>query len=486
MHAVQISFERRHQVSKNNIQIRFVGNNSHDVTGSCIWIKTPHRQVLLECGLYQSTGNTLDMYNVNNAPFEFKPKEIDYVFVNHTHIDHCGLLPLLYKRGCNATTYIPYKNSRITEILLRDSAKVSAADAAELSKKFDRDYAPLYDDNDVSLTMEHAEEEPFDKVIELDELVKFRFVQSGHILGSAQLELWITEGLNTKKILYTSDLGNTHIQRPFITAFEPVQRADIVIGESTYGGEEFVAKQKTRNKDIEKIRVAVEEVCKNNRGKLLIPVFANSRAQEMLTVLYEMYHDDPSFHTPILFDTPMGISVCKAYSELLEGEEKKLFDKVLEWDYVKFISDPLESKAWCNGSGPAIVLATSGMMTHGRARAWCRNLLPNRNNMILFCGFSVEGSLASIIKSGKAKKIKLSGEWVPNRCKILNLRSFSSHMQQDDLVKYYSSIDCEKVYLVHGEKHAKETLRDLAQQATHKNNKTHKIICVTNDYYINI
>jgi metallo-beta-lactamase family protein len=473
-------------VSKKNIQIRFVGSNSHEVTGSCIWIKTPHRQILLECGLYQSAGNTLDVYNVNNAPFEFKAKEIDYVFVNHTHIDHCGRLPLLYKRGAHAKTCIPFKNTTITEILLRDSAKVASADAAELSKKFGRDYAPLYDNDDVSNTMNYVEEFNFNEMVVLDEYVKFRFVPSGHIFGAAQLELWVTEGLHTEKILYTSDLGNVHIKKPFVEDFQPVEKANIVIGESTYGDEEAIARQKMRDKDMEKIAHAVEEVCKEGRGKILIPVFANSRAQEILTMLYKLYGNDPSFRIPILFDTPMGLSVCAAYTSLLEGEDKRLWDKVMNWHMVKFISEAAESKAWQSSKGPAIVLATSGMMTHGRSRAWCRALLPNRNNMILFCGFAIENSLASIIKAGKMKKIKLSGEWVANRCKILSLRSFSSHMQHDSLVKYYSSIQCERIYLVHGDKPAKDMLCTDVAEALAKNDNTAKVVAVQKNFEITL
>lgn len=473
-------------MSKHNIQIRFVGNNSQDVTGSCVWIKTPHRQILLECGLYQAAGKTLDVYNVNNAPFEFKAKEIDYVFVNHTHIDHCGLLPLLYKRGCQAKAFIPQKNALITEILLQDSAKVAAADASELSHQYNRDYAPLYDIGDVSNVINHLNEQPFGKIIELDEFIKFRFVPSGHILGAAQLELWITEGYQTKKILYTSDLGNVHIKKPFVNAFQSVNKADIVIGESTYGDEEIIARQKVRDKDVEKIQHAVREVCKEGRGKLLIPVFANSRAQEMLMLLYDIYGHDPSFRIPILVDTPMGITVCNAYAKLLEGPDKEKWSKVMNWHYVKFMSDAGESRAWQTAKGPAIVLATSGMMTHGRARSWCRTLLPHNNNMILFCGFAIEDSLAAIIKSGKAKKIKLSGEWIPNRCKILNLRSFSSHMQQDSLVDYYSSIECEKIYLVHGAKHAVQTLCELVQKALSKKSNPAKCICVHKNYEVTI
>lgn len=473
-------------MSKKNIQIRFVGTNSHEVTGSCIWIKTPHRQVLLECGLYQSAGNTLDMYNVNNAPFEFRAREIDYVFINHTHIDHVGRLPLLYKRGSKAKTIVPARNALINEILLRDSAKVAGADAEELSHKYSRHYDPLYTSDDVDNALSHMKEYPFHEIVELDEYIKFRFVPSGHILGAAQLELWVTEGYKTEKIVYTSDLGNDHISRHFVAPFEPIAKADIVIGESTYGDENTIARQKMRNGDLKRIEDAVREVCQEGRGKILIPVFANSRAQEILLLLYKMYHDDPSFRIPVLFDTPMGLAICNAYASLLHGEEKALWEKAMNWNYVKFTKDASESKAWQSAKGPAIILATSGMMTHGRARAWCRALLPNSHNMILFCGFAIENSLAAIIKSGKAKKVKLSGEWIPNKCRIMSLRSFSSHMQQDSLVKYYSSIDCKKIYLVHGDKTSKDSLATMVTTALSKNCSTAKVICVNKNMEITL
>lgn len=473
-------------MAKKNIKIRFIGKNSSDVTGSCILVETPHRKILLECGLYQDIGNTLDVYNINNEHFDFKANEIDYVFLNHTHIDHCGRLPLLYKRGCTAQTIVPHNNAVITEILLRDSAKVAQADAADLSRQYNREYAPLYDNDDVTNAMDYVSEYPFSEVVTLDEYIQFRFTPSGHILGSAQLELWIQDDGPKKKILYTSDLGNVHIKKAFTTPFEPIKNAHIVIGESTYGDEPIVARQKMRNKDVEKLQSAIESVCKEQRGKILIPVFANSRAQEMLLLLYQLYGDDPSFRIPVLFDTPMGITICNAYSSLLNGSEKQLWEEAMQWKAVKFIDSALTSQAWQHDAGPAIILSTSGMMTHGRSRQWCRNLLPSKNNLILFCGFSVENSLAALIKEGKRKKIKLSGEWLPNRCRIANLRSFSSHMQQDSLTEYYASIDCEKIYLVHGERKSKETLCNLVNEAIAKNDKSSRCIAVSANYEIKI
>lgn len=183
---------------KDKIQISFVGANAEDVTGSCILIKTPDRKILLECGLFQSC-DTFESYKVNSRHFKFSPKEIDYVFVCHSHADHLCLAPRLYARGCNAPVIMPFGSYDIAEILLRDSANIMNYDAKELSERFGRNYSPIYKESDVDNCLSHCREFPMGQVFELDEFVKFRFVPSGHILNSAQLELWVTCGSLTKK-----------------------------------------------------------------------------------------------------------------------------------------------------------------------------------------------------------------------------------------------------------------------------------------------
>lgn len=472
--------------SKEKIQINFVGEAASEVTGSCIWVKTPHVEFLIECGLYQSSGSTLSEYRINSAPFKFKPQNISYVFAAHCHGDHILRIPLLFKRGMRAPVIMPEGSSAIARILMEDSAHIMACDAAALSKQYGREYLPIYEQEDVDLCMNNLQEYPMGKIIRLDDYVKFRFVPSGHILNAAQIEIYVTEGNITKTIAYTSDLGNTHIKQYYISRFEPIQKANLLIGETTYGGETRIATQRTRNKDLEKLKSVIENTCQMNRGRVLIPCFANSRSQTILSCLFEMFGDDPTFRVPILFDTPMGIRICEAYSKLLHGDELNRWKRVLKWENIKFISDASESKAWQTDGHPAVILSSSGMLTHGRSRSYARELLGDAKNVIVFCGFSVDNSLASIIKSGKTKTVKLGGKRIVNRCRVVDLHSFTSHMQRDDLLDYYSSVDCERVLLVHGELRGKEEFaKDLGRKIS-KKNKTSRVICVNKGYSINM
>ena len=299
--------------NKDKIKISFVGPAADDVTGSCIWIKTPDRQILLECGLHQSCRSTLENYKINNTHFEFKPKEIDYLFVMHNHADHLCLAPRLYAKGCKAQMVMPKGSQRIAEILLKDSANIMRSDADELSNKFKRNYFPIYTEEDVDVCLKHYTEYPIGEIVALDKFVKFRFIPSGHILNSAQIEIWITCGNLTKKIVYTSDLGNVHIKKYYTTTFEPISKCDVVIGETTYAREPKVANMKTRLKDLEKLESAIRQTCVEDKARVLLPVFANDRCQNMLTYLYDIFGQDDAFDIPILIDSPMAKKCCEAY-----------------------------------------------------------------------------------------------------------------------------------------------------------------------------
>ena len=374
----------------------------------------------------------------------------------------------------------------MARILMEDSAKIMEHDAMDLSKQYGREYSPIYSQEDVDMCMKLLQEYPIGEYVRLDEHIKFRFVPSGHILNSAQIEIAVTEGNITKTIAYTSDLGNIHIHHDYTNKFEPIKRANILIGESTYGGEDRIASQKIRNKDLEKLKSAIESTCKINKGRVLIPVFANARGQEMLTHIYELFHDDPTFNIPVLFDSPMGVRICEAYSHLLEGEAAEKWGSVVDWANALFITDPDESLAWQNDDKPAVIISSSGMMTHGRSRAYAKALLNDDRNMILFCGFSVDDSLASIIKSGKARTIKLGGKRIANRCRVMDLHSFTSHMQQDSLLSYYSSVNCEKILLIHGDMNGKMKFAKRLEDAVSKQDNTAKVICVHKGYSLTI
>lgn len=472
--------------SKSKIHINFIGESSNDVTGSCVYIQTPHRQILLECGLFQSCGSALENYKINNKHFEFKPKEIDYVFVMHCHADHLCLSPKLYGQGCKAQVVAPNGTRPIAEILLRDSAHIMETDALELSNKFKRDYAPIYTEGEVEQCLKHYAEYPMDEIIQLDEYIKFRFIPSGHILNSAQLELWITEGNVTKKIGYTSDLGNIHIKKYYTNKFRAIKKCDILIGETTYAREERIANQKMRNKDLEKLEAAIRQTCMENGSRVLIPVFANDRCQNMLTYIYDIFGHDQTFDVPVLVDSPMATRVCKAYSDLLEGEDAKKWSEVIAWDNVRFVEDAVESRGWRDSNRPVVVLASSGMMVRGRSTGWAHSMLPHADDRIVFCGFAAQDSLASIIKEGKQKTITISGHRVKNKCQVTDLHSFSSHMQKDSLIKTYGATECEKIVLIHGEMDGKIAFAKELQEEISKNNNTSKVIVANKGYKLSL
>lgn len=472
--------------SKDKIKISFVGPAADDVTGSCIWIKTPDRQILLECGLHQSCRSTLENYKINNTHFEFKPKEIDYLFVMHNHADHLCLAPRLYAKGCKAQMIMPQGSQRIAEILLKDSVNIMHSDADELSSKFKRDYSPIYTETDVDVCLKSYTEYPIGEIIALDKYVKFRFVPSGHILNSAQIELWVTYGNLTKKIAYTSDLGNIHIKKNYTNTFEAISKCDIMIGETTYARESKVANMKVRLKDLEKLESAIRQTCVEDKARVLLPVFANDRCQNMLTYLYDIFGNDDTFDIPILIDSPMAKRCCDAYSEALEGEDALKWKEVLSWENIHFVEDHFESREWRDMNCPVVVLASSGMLVKGRSVGWVYDMLPKAKDRIIFCGFSAEGSIGAIIKEGKQKSITVSGKRRANRCQITNLLSFTSHMQRDSLLKYYGSIQCEKIILVHGEMQGKiEFTKDLQKEIS-KNDNTSKVVVAQRGYTLSL
>ena len=471
---------------KNEIVVSFPGTNAEDVTGSCTHIEAGERQILLECGLYQSCGAIIDDYRVNTAPFGFKPKKINYIFVTHTHIDHIGRLPMLYAAGCEAIIIAPKGTFDIAKALLLNSADINRGNAARLSKDKGRAYDPLYTPEDVYACLEYWKEYETGVKFEIDDDLKFQFYPSGHILNSAQVILWVKNGNSVKSIGYTGDIGNTAVPKYFAGKFQPLEKCNLLIGESTYAGNTRVSHSKDKNKDLEKIKNIVTNVCIEKRGKVLIPVFANDRCQNMLSNLYDIFGEDENFNIPILIDSPLAIDLCKLYLQLLSGDDLEYFQKVVAWRNVKFVKDVSASLAYRNSDKPVIALACGGMMQAGRSTGWAASLIPDQRNYIMFCGYAPPDSIAGIIKEGVKPVIKIDRKSVKNRCKTVDLRSFSSHMQRDDMLDYYSSVHCDKIALVHGEFQSKVRFAEELQNKIRERNKTGKVVCVNSSTIIKL
>lgn len=471
------------------IKVSFVGMNCEEVTGSMTLIEFDKTKILLEAGLYQSNNIKKD-YEINSRKFKFKVKEIDYIFVNHVHIDHCGLLPKLYAEGCKAKIIVINDSNKIMRKLLKDSAFIMQKDVETLNRtnKTNGIYKPIYTNDDVEKVFDNIIEYDFKTLYELDENISFEFIPSGHIIRAGQLKLWINRKNKIKTILYTSDLGNIQIKdKPFVDKFEMVEKADLVIGEATYSNPKRESKLRDRIKDIEKIKSVVLETCIDRNSRVLIPTFSLDRTQFLLKILYDLFGEDEKFNIPIIVDSPLSCKITKIYREILEGEDKILIEKIMNWKNVRFIENSDESKIFVSDNTPAIILSASGMMTAGRSRFYVKNLLPNSNATVLFCGYASEGSLAWKIKNGTEQKtINIDGKPYRNKINIVDLLSFSSHMQREDLLNYYSEIQCEKIALVHSNFKDKCEFGKALQNIIANKNKTSKVIIVNKSTSINL
>lgn len=465
--------------TKDKIRVSFIGGNAEDVTGSMTLIEYGSHKILLECGLYQND-NVLKDYQFNTRKLPFKPEEIDYIFVGHNHADHILLLPRLYAHGCKAKIIVSKGSTKLFDVMARDSAFIMSRDVETIKRRYNKDVFPIYAEEDVDSTIPYFDEYDIGEKIELDDTLSFQFVPSGHIINACQIVLWIKHNNHIEKIGYTSDVGNLEIPKYYATKFEPINKCNLFIAESTYSDNGRTQVLKDREKDLEKIHSIIDTVCCDNGHKVLIPVFALDRVQNILTILYKMYGEDESFDIPIIVDSPLAVKITKLYEQLIKDkDELELYHKVMNWENIKFVEEYEDSKAYQNSKGPMIVCACSGWMSAGRSRTWAKKLLPDAMSQIIFVGFSSEGSLSYKIKKGKVTKtLSIDGKAYPNRCNVTDLKSFSSHIQHNQMLDYYSNVDCEKVCLVHGDFKPKCEFAKELQEEISKKNKTSKVISV--------
>lgn len=464
--------------SKDKIRVSFVGGNAEDVTGSMTLVEFGEHKLLIECGLYQSE-SLMNDYKINNRKLPFKPSEIEYIFCGHNHADHMLLLPRLYAQGCKAKIIVPKNVKNLFEIMALDSAFIMQRDTETIERRYNKCVNPIYIDEDVSATLPYFQEYDYNQKIELDENISFQFIPSGHIINGAQLEIWIKNNNHISKIGYTSDIGNIVIPKYYVTPFQPIEKCDLFIGESTYSDNSRSVTMKDREKDLEKIHSIIDTVCCDNGHKVLIPVFALDRVQNILTILYKMFGEDKSFDIPIIVDSPLACKITKLYEQLLTGEDLELYHQVMNWKNLKFVEEYEDSKFYQQSKEPMIICACSGWMSAGRSRTWAKRLLPDALSHIIFVGYSSEGSLSYKIKKGKVTKtISIDGKAYANKCNVTSLLSFSSHMQHNELLDYYSNVQCEKVCLVHGNFKDKCNFGKELQDEISKKNKTSKAVIV--------
>lgn len=465
---------------KHNIKITPLGYAAQSVTGSCNLIEFDNTKFLVECGGIQECHTPLANYRANKEQLsKIKPQELQYIFICHNHYDHIGLVPALYANGkCNARIIVPVGSVSILKEMWLDSAKIMERDCDYLSRKFHKEFAPFYTDADISTALSYIQEYPVLEMIHVTDALSFRYVPSGHICLACQLELYLKNNNHTSKVLVTSDLGNTNIEdmKFFVDKFQPVPKATIVIGESTYGGKITKNRKKDFLKDMEKIKSIILQYCVDNRGRVLFPTFSLDRTPFMMWIIYSLFKNDPEFQIPIIIDSPLAVRLLHHYSSILSDESKLMFDEMMKWKNFSFISEYEDSAAAIADGAPKVIVSAGGMLQSGRSVQWAQSIVPRSSDCIVFSGYCGEGTLGYKIKHSKEQKtVTIYNKILKNRCQMAEITSMSSHMQHTELVNYYSHIHADAIYLVHGDLESRAKLKSALDAELRRMCKTTKV-----------
>ena len=427
------------------------------VTGSCHCVEANGHKILVDCGLQQGKDER------DNRELDFSPSYIDDVVVTHAHIDHSGRIPLLVKQGFAGNIYCTRLTAELLSIMLRDSAQIQENDAAYENQKGRRagkePVEPLYTLVDVEKALRHIVTCEYGQELEIADGVRVRFVDAGHLLGSACVEMWLTEDGITKKIVFSGDIGNR--KTLIIRSPQPITEADYVVTESTYGDRLHNVKEKPNYAD--DLAQVIEETLSRG-GNLVIPSFAVGRTQELLYFIREIKEQhlvacDPDFQ--VYVDSPLAGAATEIFSGDLTGYlDEELCQQLRGGALFRFpglnITESTEESRLLNEDRtPKVIISASGMCDAGRIRHHLKHNLWRPECTILFVGYQAEGSLGRRILDG-AQHVKLFNEEIAVRARIVRFHGLSSHADRDGLVRWISSYTPkpEHVFVVHGDARA--------------------------------
>ncbi len=434
------------------------------VTGSCHLVECAGRRVLIDCGLYQG-GRELEEENAE--PFGFDPATVDYVLLTHAHLDHCGRLPLLVKRGFRGEIVTTAATRELSRLVILDAAHLQEEEArhrthgANRHSKHAHAVAPLYSILDAFSVLDFfGRTAAYGQAIELAPGVRATFLDAGHILGSASIFLELEEQDHRRSVLFSGDLGNTG--RPILRNPVTPPKADVVVMETTYGDR----LHKPFQPSVEELYEAVTDTFKRG-GNIVIPTFALERAQELLYFLREgVEADHLPRSTQVFLDSPMAISATEIFErhpECYESETAELFREGRDPFHLPglhFTRETAESMAINRIGGGAIIMAGSGMCTGGRVKHHLQHNLGREECSVVFVGYAAMGTLARKIIDG-AKEVRIYGDETPVRARIHTINGFSAHADQAELLAWHRRIGSPgRTFLVHGEE---ETMSRFAK-----------------------
>ena len=452
------------------MKIQFCGASS-SVTGSCHLLSTENHQILLDCGQFQG-GKAMEAMNAE--PFPFDPAQVECVLLSHAHIDHCGRLPLLVKRGFEGNIYCTDATADLLQVMLKDSAYIHEKEAEWKSKKALRagkpPVEPLYTQKDAEKTLGLVKPVLYEQLFELNEDMRIVFNDAGHILGSAITEIWVKEGDKEAKVVFSGDLGM--VDRPILRDPTFIKKADYVIMETTYGNRNH---PENSTSIMELLDIILKTVKRG--GNVVIPSFAVGRTQELVYELNKFYEEHDEYKevldkVMVYVDSPMATTATDVFRKNAQvfDEETKAYilkgDNPLDFKNLKFTRTTQESQGLNMNKEPKIIISASGMCEAGRIRHHLKHNLWDARNSIVFVGYQAEGTLGKMLVDG-AKEVTLFGEVISVGAEIYNLGGFSGHADQNSLLAWIGAFQQKpkQVFLVHGEEDSK---KDFAALITEK------------------
>ena len=442
------------------MKLMFIGA-AHEVTGSCHYLEAAGRHMLVDYGMEQGA----DVYQ--NADLPVPESQIDYVFLTHAHVDHSGMLPLLYARGFRGQIFTTEATADLCSIMLRDCAHIQQQEAEWKARKAKRSSKvaytePIYTMEDADGAIRQLVPCRYGAEIEVCDEVKIRFTDIGHLLGSASIEVWLTEKDKdstevTRKIVFSGDIGNLH--QPLIKDPATTAAADYVVMESTYGDRLHPAQRLDYASELTEILQATFD----RGGNVVIPSFAVGRTQEILYFLRQIKaenrikgHDN----FPVYVDSPLAVEATGIFqrnmSECFDEDAKALIEQginPIKFPGLRLAITSDESKAINFENTPKVIISASGMCEAGRIRHHLKHNLWRTECTILFVGYQANGTLGRILVEGETREVRLFGEPIEIRAQIMQLAGLSGHADKNGLISWVTAFEEKprKVFVVHGE-----------------------------------
>jgi metallo-beta-lactamase family protein len=435
------------------MKLAFLGA-ARQVTGSSYLVETDGLRILVDCGLYQERRSL----SRNWDPFPVRPGELDALLLTHAHLDHSGLIPRLVRDGFAGTILATPPTADILSIALMDAAEVQAEDAAFKKRRHEREgrtvghpVAPLYTAEDVAAAMPLVEEIDYDAPARLGEGVSVRFLDAGHILGSAMIEVTLRAGGDARTLVFSGDIGQWDM--PFVCDPTLFEQADYVIMESTYGDREH--EDPGRVGDL--LAGVIRETAAAG-GNVVIPTFAIERAQDLMFHLSRLVYEKAIPALPVFLDSPMAREVTLAFErhdEFYDDETRRLMAagrNPFRFPGLTIVRTTEESKALNQARSPAVIMAGSGMITGGRIKHHIARNITRPESTILFVGYQARDTLGRLILEG-TPEVRILGQVLPVRARVTKINGFSAHADRRGLARWLDGFKTppRRLFVTHGD-----------------------------------